>query len=107
MSVVEKTVAEVAVPKLSGLFRYRATQESGFSYLDVLNFAHIVGSKGLNWDRTAENILERCPRNAYYLWLMSRIIVADIKFGVLKSVDVERSKILLAYIQAKRSMSKI
>ena len=105
-SVAEKTIGQVAAPKLAAVFRERAKSGTGFGFQDVLNFAHVVAAKGSNWEKTAELILARCGRQAYYLWTMSNILIRDIKLNVSKAVDVEKAKRLLVYIQVKRQLSK-
>lgn len=101
-SIVIKSAEDVGVQKLSRVFRARAQNCEGFDFLDVLNFGHIVGAKGKDWEKTARIVIDRCPSGSYYLWLLSNILIRDFKHNVSLISDREHTKRLIAVIQAKR-----
>lgn len=106
-AVVHKSAGEIAFSKLSKVFALFAERRLDFNFLDVLNFSHIITAKGSGWEDSAKSIIDRCDTHSYYLFMLSNIIIRDVKQNILKAGDVKKAKSLLGVIQAKRSLSKM
>lgn len=91
---------------MSGLLRARATRSDNNKTVDMINFAAILHSKGARWAHTLESIIAVTDRQSYFLALMLRMILRDLRIEVSQGRDREAAKRLVAIIRAKRMLKQ-
>lgn len=101
-SVAHKSSSELALLKMAGVFSARPRGASKLTFLDVINFAHIVSARGEKWNQYARNALDRADHAGYYLYVMLRVLLEQINSDVVRGYDREQLKELVALIRAKR-----
>jgi predicted phosphodiesterase len=105
-SIGVREAGDIGTYRLAAVFRERAKRSEEIGFLDFLLFHCVLGAKGLGWADTLKTLIERCPRNSYYLFMMLKTLAGDLRREITRSGDRESVKRLIAMIHAKRAHSK-
>jgi predicted MPP superfamily phosphohydrolase len=106
-AVSTKLANDIATNNLAGVFRARAASSNNTNLLDLINFHCIINARGKGWADTAQSVIERTGKNAYYLHELLTALMVMLKRDALQPRDSDAAKRLVALIQTKRGRNKM
>jgi hypothetical protein len=96
----------LASRKLGEVFKMLAVRGGLEGFDRLLNFALLIRSRPLDWEKVSANVIEQMGSKELYLRYSRRVLLNEFKTGICTGGELEAIKRLVARIHTRRDIGK-